>query len=197
MVEIGVGNCCQIERITMSERKPAAPLFLLYERTHFWEIELRDRINNRLPLILGVVLALAGLESYLIDRLLPLQADATNISVTCLVLFSVISLLVSGYHVVRSWHGMEYALLPSAKVLEEHVEKLRDYCADPDCNDIDRCIESEITADLISLYIECSARNRELNKEKSSRLYRAFNWIICSVASGIVAYILLMLSGTD
>ncbi len=166
--------------------------YSLYEKLHFWEIDLRDRINSRLPILLAIILALFGVESYLINELRSMQSSPIELVVTALLFLSVTCLFISIYHTVRSWHGLEYALLPSAQRLDDQAQELREYCASlPDCDDIDECLATEIRIDLFRLYVRCGSRNHELNIVKSFRLHCAFNWILGSLGFALVTYILL------
>lgn len=170
--------------------------YSLYERLHFWEIDLRDKINNRLPVLLGIILALVGFESYLISKLFPLQQSCIGFVMGALLFISMLCLGISVCYLVRSWHGMEYALLPAAQHLEERAVEFREYCDSlPDCDDSEQCLATEIGRDMFQLYVTCGSHNHELNKLKSFRLHRAFDWILGSLGLAVATYILLMLSG--
>lgn len=168
-------------------------VFRLYERLYFWEIERRDRISARVPVLLVIVLALVSLQSYLLDKLLPLTCSAYVIVSAAFLGLSAATLIAAVLYLVMSWHEGEYAYLPMSSTLEEHRSALRKHFKEEGTErtyDEDEWLATELGRDLFEYYVECGSQNFANNKLKSKRLHIAFNWLLAAIGSGVVSFIL-------
>lgn len=176
----------------MTKQISKEALFDLYERLYFWEIELRDKISARIPVLLVIVLSIASLQSFLIDKLLPWENVISNLIPCVTLALSVIALIFSVSYLVRSWHGMEYFLLPSAEKIENRRSILMKHYVEEKLGDNkDTWVAEQIGADLFDYYIESSSKNSENNKLKSLRIYVATNWLIGAMAAGLTTFLFL------
>lgn len=166
----------------------------LYQRLYFWEIERQDRINSRLPVILVIILTLAGLQSYMMEHLLPLSKEVPEVVAGILLLISMICLVVAAVYVKLAWLGHAYAYMPPADRLENHRKELREFCHDEAKPEGEiRDLSTEFEADLSEYFIENGSCNYRLNKKKSLRFHVAFNWILGSIASSVASFIVVSL----
>lgn len=169
-------------------------VFRLYERLYFWEIERRDRIDARVPVIIVLVLALVSLQSYLLNKLLPLMNDDYVIASVILLGISLGTLIVAIVYLLMSWHGHDYAYLPNAMALEDRRDVLRRHLDDANVDDAEKedWLAAYTSKDLFEYYVECGSLNFDNNNSKSTRLYVTFNWLIGSIVSGIISFALLI-----
>ena len=169
-------------------------LYDFYERLYFWELKNRDRITNRVSLMLVLVLALCGLESYLINMFPRKNIMPIDVLSSVSLLASMATLLVAVVYIVRAWHGLLYAHLPAANKLEKHRDELRvtgpmRYRGEG----IDDVVAGEMGDDLLHYFVDCASHNYEVNKKKSRWLYLSFRWILWSFASGVLCFLVLKL----
>ena len=168
----------------------------LYERLYFWEIERQDRINSRVPVLLVIILALAGFQSFLIEHLLPMEKATPQVIAGVLLLVSMACLIMAAIYVKLAWHGHAFAYMPPADRLEEHRKKLNEYCEDeanPEGKREKRSLALEFESDLLEYFVEDASCNFRLNKKKSLRFHVAFNWILISIATGVISFVVLKL----
>lgn len=167
-------------------------IFGLYERVYFWEIDRRDKIGSRVPVLLVLVISIVSLQSYLLEKLLPLTDDSYVVASVVFLGISIASLIGAVVYIIRSWHGPEYLYLPKASTLEGR----RDYIwrhledQDMDASDREKWLAEFTRKDLFEYYVECGSANRDTNTSKSRRLHVAFNWLVLSISLGIASYIL-------
>jgi len=167
-------------------------IFSLYKQVYFWEINRRDKIGSRVPVLLVLVLAIVSLQSYLLEKLLPLTDDGYIILSALLLSTSITSLIGAVVCIIKSWHGYEYLYLPKASTLEKRRDDIRRHLEnqDIDADDRDYWLTEFTRKDLFEFYIECGSANRDANTSKSKWLYIAFNWLILSISLGIASYVL-------
>ncbi len=166
-------------------------LYQLYQRLYFHEIDLRDRIHARVPILLAIVLALIGMQSYMVNSLFSATWSKYEIVLlVCLLGVSVSALIVAVVYIVRSWHGFSYKYLPFVEQLETHRGVLREYYRKYDATDMDGSLAKKVGGVFFNYFVECASCNATLNDKKSERLHVAFWWLIGSMATGFLALVL-------
>ncbi len=179
----------------MEDRKMTPDqLHKFYERLYFWEIERQDKIYNRVNVYLILILTLAGFQSYLIDQLLPIEKTTSEISAGFLLVVSIICLVIAAIYVKFAWHGHAYAYIPAADRIEDHRKEIIEYCEDeakPEGED--RSPSTEFGADMFDFFVENGSHNRRINNLRSERFYSAFNWMLISITTGVVSFVVLKL----
>lgn len=167
--------------------------YSLYEQLYYRELELRDRIDSRVPTVLVIVLALAGWIAYVVDGLLSIPWSTMGGIALAIQLFGIIELVVAVVYLVKAWYGYTYWRLPLTERLEQHRQELNNYYGQkssvPD-------VSTEFEKDIKLYFIECSGKNAAANDKKADCLHKAFGWIITSAAFTFVAFVLLKTAQT-
>ena len=111
-----------------------------------------------------------------------------------LLLVSMACLIMAAIYVKLAWHGHAYAYMPPADRLENHRKMLREYCDDEAKPEGEkRSLSVEFESDLLKYFVEDASCNFRLNKKKSLRFHVAFNWILISIATGVMSFVVLKL----
>ncbi len=169
-------------------------LFEFYKRMYFWEIEQQDRINRRVPTLLGLILAVVGFQAYLTKNILPVEVTCSGMVAAFLLVIGWGCLIVSAVLLKLAWYGPSYSYMPAAKRLEEHRKRLQEHLRDnvPE-QDGWEGVSAEFEKDLYEYFIEDGTFNFDVNKTRTWRLYWAFNWLLGSIGAGVISFILLTL----
>lgn len=156
------------------------PLFDLYEKLYFHEIEVREALGGRLQLPMAIIVSLLGIAAYLLQNLDNKCSGFTATAFLCLLVLSCIVLLVAIYFFVRSWFGSTYAFLPSAEATEQYRQLLqKTYQEFPNG---DSLAEEYLNDYLCTKYIECATQNTKRNDQRSLNLHRTNGTLIIATA---------------
>ena len=101
------------------------PLFDLYEKLYFHEIEVRERLGSRLQTPLAIIVSLIGVLAYLFQNFAQDHIALNVFMFLGLLGLSTVALLVAVYFFIRSWYGHTYAFLPSADATEQYRKLLQ------------------------------------------------------------------------
>jgi hypothetical protein len=165
-----------------------------YERLYFWEIERQHKISNRVTVFLILILSMVGFYSYLIDHLLPLEKTTFEITAGILLCVSVACLFIAAIYVKFAWHGQKYRSIPAADRMEDHRKEIIKYYKDEAIPDSGfRSSNDEFGADMFDYFVENGSTNYRINNLRSERFYLAFNWMLGSIATGVISFAILKL----
>lgn len=100
------------------------PLFDLYEKLYFHEIEVREHLGSRLQTPMAIIVSIFAVLGFLIQGFDNQQATSAAILFVVLFVASAVSLIGAIYFFIRSWYGNTYAFLPSAEDTEKYRQVL-------------------------------------------------------------------------
>lgn len=157
------------------------PLFDLYEKLYFHEIEVREALGGgRLQLPMVIIVSLMGVAAHLLQNFDKKYSGFTSTAFLCLLVLSCIVLLVAIYFFVRSWFGSTYAFLPSAEATEQYRQLLQKTYQE--FQNGDSLAEEYLNDYLCTKYIECATQNTKRNDQRSLNLHRTNGTLIIATA---------------
>lgn len=172
------------------------PLFDLYEKLYFHEIEVREKLGDRLQAPMAIIASLIGVVAFLIQNFEKDHGATSATTFLVLMALSAVVLLASIYFFVRSWYGNIYAFLPSAEATENYQKLLQDtYSPYPEGSAL---AEKYLHEYICSYYISCATRNTQSNDKRALSLHRTNGTLIVAtalVASSFLVFFLGDLNG--
>lgn len=156
--------------------------FEYYKREYLFQLERRNEFQGRFTLPFTIVVALIGGASYLLRHAanVPVAHFVFGVSV----IVYLVALLLAITHLVRAYHGHQYAYVPTPKQLEEYRSKLEDYYSgygvkgQPDFT---------FNKALLEHYLEATEHNTKVNDLRSGYLHKATNCLIIASIAGAIA----------
>ena len=167
---------------------PKNPLFDLYEKLYFHEIEVREKLGGRLQTPMAIIVSLIGVLAFLIQNFDKEHGATSAIAFLVLLISSAVTLVAAIYFFVRSWYGNTYAFLPSAEATEQYrllLEKTYEQYKDGDVH-----AETYLNDYLCTNYIRCATQNTQCNDKRSLNLHKTNGALI--VATVLVAFSFLV-----
>ncbi len=153
-----------------------------YEYEQFRRSNFDNIIN--LPITI-LALLIGGLATILT------QVELCNNIIRFGILATMLPIGISIYHLTCVFYGMNrnYDVLPQAKDINEHYEKLYKYHQDLNSND-DPLDQTHVLfqQDLIKWYSDCSRMNCTVNDQRMEHFQKSKMWLIISV---VIIFVLL------
>lgn len=171
------------------------PLFELYEKLYFHEIEVREKLGGRLQTPMAIIVSLIGVLTYLLQNF---DKEHNGTSVTAflfLFVLSSVTLVIAVYFFVRSWYGNTYAFLPSAEATEQYrllLQKTYEQYKDGDT-----LAETYLNDYLCTKYIACATQNTQCNDLRSLYLHKTNGTLIASTILVAVSYLVFFMGDLD
>ena len=161
--------------------------FELYKEMYFREVERIEKISTRLALPFAVLVATAGLLSFLLNATEHPQNG--NWRTSFWVFFSIsVTFLMSGAWFFRmAWFGHTDKLLPTAHAIEEYHITLEE--AFKELDDCDLHVQKAFDDFLFDYYKRFSSENAINNDRRSYNIYRALVCLTVSILSAFLAAI--------
>lgn len=162
-------------------------LFDLYEKMYFHEIDMRDKLSQRLQITLAILVVLFGFLGYMLESASYTLGNIFAYIFWILFVLATISIFVAVYWFVRSWHGWEYEFLPAAEQWEAYRESLKiTYSEFGEC---DRLVNKYMKENIIKSFVECSSQITSNNDRRSWCLHWANAFLIYAVIVAFLAFI--------
>lgn len=167
---------------------PKNPLFDLYEKLYFHEIEVREKLGGRLQTPMAIIVSLIGVLTFVVQNFDREHGTTSARLFLVLLTSSVCTLVAAIYYFVRSWYGNTYAFLPSAEATEQYRKLLQ--------NTYEQYKEGDVLAEnylndyLCTNYIRCATQNTQCNDNRSLNLHKTNGALIVSTI--LVAFLFLV-----
>jgi hypothetical protein len=159
--------------------------FKLYERLYFNELERREKISARLALPFAVLVATAGLLSFMLNSADKPVGQPWFSIFWVLFAASAIALAAGAWFFRQAWFGHTDKLLPTAGHMEAYHRELRETYAEFD--DRDDLVENGFRSFLFDYYAQYSSENAINNDRRSYNIYRATVSLTVSVLLAFAA----------
>jgi len=161
------------------------PLYDLYEKLYFHEIDVREKLSGRLQIPLVIILSMAGLLAFMLQNYEKTIWNTLSLPFILLLIAGSVALVVSIYYFILSWYGHTYSFLPSAQETESYQKLLNETYAPYEDGE---ALSKKYLDDYVCKYlITCSSINTQSNDKRSFYLHR-------TNASLIIVALLLLLS---
>lgn len=171
------------------------PLFDVYEKLYFHEIEVREKLGGRLQTPMAIIVSLIGVLAFLIQNFDKEYGSGFAIAFVVSLIASSLALIVAVYFFVRSWYGNTYAFLPSAEDTEEYRQLLQKTYEQ--CQDGDVLAETYLYDYLCTYYIKCSTQNTQCNDKRSLNLHKTNGTLIAATAFIAISFLIFFLGDLD
>lgn len=152
------------------------PLYDLYEKLYFHEIDIREKLSGRLQIPLVIIISMAGLLAFMLQNY---EKTIWNNATWPFILFLVagsVALIFSIYYFVRSWYGHTYSFLPSAEETASYQKLLSETYAGYENGET---LSKKYLDDYICKYlIEISSANTRVNDARSYYVHKTSGWLI-------------------
>lgn len=158
-------------------------LFVLFENSYFYELEMREKLTTRLQIPLSVIAVLLGFLAFMLRNKEP---DTDSLLFT--VLFGITALLVAVAITcfIISWYGYEYKLLPTANETNKYRNEMLELYEEYD--DTEELVNKNLKEYLYNSYREYSSINTVINDRKSFYLYLTNLFLIVSVLFSLATF---------
>jgi hypothetical protein len=168
-------------------------LAALYEKLYFHEIDVREKLNGRLQMPMAIIISLAGVVGFLIQKVDFYQFGWVEKIFAALLTIDVFLLSVSAYYFIRSWYGITYSFLPSAEETEKYKNLLKEtYKQFEKRNELtEKYFEEYIN----TYYIKCSTQNTHCNDKRSLNLHKTNGRLIISTLFILTSFVFFSISG--
>lgn len=147
-----------------------------YEKCYLFELERREKLNARLNVPMGVIVANFGLIGYLLKTL---PVEFLGIYTITLVL-SVFALLFGCYHFKNCWSGITDKFMPTLEEIETYHSVLVEHY--DGCDNSDELVKVAFYDFLLTSYAEYGTFNAKNNDFRSTQLYKSVRAISVSLA---------------
>lgn len=159
--------------------------FELYKDMYFREIERIEKISARLALPFAVLVATAGLLSFMLNSAEYPDSGFWKLSFWILFSASAIFLLVGAWFFRVAWFGHSDKLLPTAHAIEEYYATLEETFKEME--DRSEIVKEEFEKFLFDYFKRFSSENAINNDRRSYNIYRALVCLTISVMSAFFA----------
>lgn len=174
---------------------PKNPLFDLYEKLYFHEIEVREKLGGRLQTPMAILVSLIGVLTFLLQNFDKDHTGTATAAFLFLLAISSVTLATAVYFFVRSWYGNTYAFLPSAEATEKYRQLLQKTYEQ--YKDGDSLAETYLNDYLCTKYIACATQNTQCNDLRSLNLHRTNGILIGLTILVAVAFLVFSMGNLD
>lgn len=152
------------------------PLYDLYEKLYFHEIDVREKLSGRLQILLVIIISLAGLLAFMLQNYEKTIWNKFSWPFILFLIAGSIALIVSVCYFVLSWHGHAYSFLPSAQETESYQQLLNKTYIEYENGE---ALSKKYLDDYICKYlITCSSINTQSNDKRALYLHKTNGWLI-------------------
>ncbi|WP_299694461.1 hypothetical protein [uncultured Vibrio sp.] len=161
-------------------------LFELYEKLYFHEMEVRERITNRVQITFALVATGYTILSYMLRMFDNTVNDNATLVFSVSTVFTFVLSFVCVYFLVRAFWGNTYKGMPSPVETDEYREKLKAHKTSieeynqtyPSNQQTKIDVDSLVSKHLYEKFRDCSSHNTEVNDRRSKQIHRAFKWLL-------------------
>lgn len=163
-------------------------LFQLYEKLYFHELEIREKINNRVQLTLAILVTFSSIIAYM-ARMLDTSANifisaafVLALAIACILVF------MSAMSTTNAFKQGLYKGLPSAVLIEEYRKQSEKYeieindfnksCSNNEKIDNDFTAKAEMKNFLYDYFAKWSSHNTEVNDYRGNSIQEATQFLI-------------------
>lgn len=158
----------------------------IFEERYFFEHERHEKLNARLGIPITVLTVIFGIITYFVRNILPIKTGLFHIIFYSLFLLVIASVVLTIFHLIKSYYNYEYAFLPLPSDLRSDINNISDYYENPYFEDwtpdmTKIKINEDINELFLKYYSDCSQKNTENNDKKSKHLHLASSMIIVTI----------------
>ncbi|MGQ7279984.1 hypothetical protein ACT91Q_18730 [Brevibacillus thermoruber] len=159
----------------------------LYKEMYYYELEQKEKINNRLGILIGILPVLFGAGFYCLENSDQVNlGNWTTIFYIILSLF-LLSLVLTTIYIIRTYLGYKYRYLSLPSDIEQYLHALRGfYESEGNYTEevVNQLISSDLKEFLTNIYIENTNFNMIENERKLQFLWRAGAFFTASIVCG-------------
>ncbi|MDO6561212.1 hypothetical protein [Paraglaciecola chathamensis] len=166
----------------ISERKD------FYEKLYFHELDIRDKLDQRLKLSMTVFAIIGAMALYLFDD--SRRDKIQDVSCIFVVLYfsACISFLASIIFFIKSWYGYTYKMLPDAVTLENYYQDTFNHYMDIDERNAQNWTNESFKEYLLITFRDYVAANTVNNDKKAYNLHLSNSAILIAFFLYLISY---------
>lgn len=180
-------------------------LYVLYEKTYFHEMEVREKLVGRVQINFALIATGFAVLSYMI-RMLDFEQNHPVIGIFILsVLTSLALAFFCVRHLVKAFWGNEYEGMPIANEIDsyrikflEHADKIKAYNTHyPEEAQPEVDVDQEVSNFVYNKFRDCSSHNTKVNDMRSEHVHKSFGWLLYSSIPFLIACSLFVVGNLD
>lgn len=180
-------------------------LFELYEKTYFYEMEVREKLVGRVQINFALIATGFAVLSYMV-RMLDFSHNHVVIGLFILsVLFSIGLAGFCVYHLVKAFWGNEYEGIPTGLEIDNYREEMVVYKSqidvykkenlDTSMSDVD--VDEHVYNFIYGKFRDCSTHNTKINDLRSAHIHHSFRWLLRTAIPFICASLFFIAGDLD
>lgn len=180
-------------------------LYNLYEKTYFYEMEVREKIVGRVQINFALIATGFAALSYM-SRMLDLEKNnILIIAFIALLLTSIMLSFICIRHLVLAFWGNEYQGMPTAIEIDSyrldllaHAQDIEKYNLQyPEAAQPKVYVDQMLYDYMYNKFRDCSSFNTKVNDKRSDNLHKSFRWLLYSSIPFLLASVLFVIGNLD
>ncbi|MCI4058986.1 hypothetical protein MMK25_24305 [Bacillus cereus] len=169
----------------------------LFKDMYYYELEQKEKINNRITIPIAIITLLVGLAVYYFKGLPNIETNFWGCIFFVIYGIYILLIFVSIWFIFKAYYNYKYSYLPTPEVIEGDINKIITYYDEnyeeffKETGSKQELIERDIDETVSSYYIKATSSNIPHNESKLKLLRYAGNTLIIAVffaAVSIVPY---------
>lgn len=171
--------------------------FELLKDMYYYELEQKEKINNRITIPMAIITLLIGLAVFYFKNLEDIGTNIWGYAFFVIYGIYVLLVLITIYLIFRAYYNYEYAYIPSPDVIETDIKNINRYYDEnyeqyfKEKGSKQDLIEQDIENIISEYYKKSIHQNIPMNEKKSKLLRYTGNTLllaICFAAISIIPY---------
>lgn len=166
----------------------------LYKAMYYYELDVKEKINSRVSIPLGVITLLLGGGFYFVKDIFDFADGGLKSIYIFLLSLYIIFIIASVISLICSYYGYEYHYLQKSSDIEKYIVDIKKYYEEnydvyfkkPGGPSKECLIEKDVKEFLIKSFIDTTQNNQELNFNKLKKQRYAILFIILTLFVGTI-----------
>lgn len=171
----------------------------MYREMYYYELDMKERINSRVSIPLGIITLLASAAFCFIKDFFNIPKSSLKVVCFILLILYIIFLIASIVSIIYSYYGYEYHYLPKPQEIDNYIEEIKSYYEDnyekyfsQDCMSKQDLILNDVNSFFINKYITTTEHNQKLNFKKLICQRYSIFFIIATITIGTIFFPMYM-----
>ncbi|HOI51338.1 MAG TPA: hypothetical protein PLN02_03105 [Azonexus sp.] len=167
----------------------------LYEKLYFHEIEIRDKLVERLQVPLALIVSLMGALVYMLQNTALESPLPILVPYFFVLAVPAILLIATAVTFFLSYYNYSYGLIPTAEQLEAYRQQLLATYTEFDNGQV--LAEKYHREALMNAFVECSTINAATNAKRGGYIHTTNTLTLISAIFLLIAFVFFYLGGLD
>jgi len=159
----------------------------LHKEEYHKQLDRMSTLRSHVQFPTGIAIGLLAGLNVLLAQATNVRPGFPAIMFAIFFFLSTLSLFGALYHIVASFWGYKFKVLPPSDELENYWNVITEHYRDhPDANDL---AKSAFEQYLVDVLVECNTRNFEVNVKRSHHLHCATTLIVATAVAAFLAVV--------